>query len=394
MNKNLFIGLFGFGCVGQGLFAALNLSDDEYLKINKVCVQDKNKERSIPKSMLTFNKSYILQNKKINTIVELIVDTKAALEIATFSLKNGKNTVSANKKMIAENLFHLYNLQKKFGSSILYEGAVAGCIPIIRTIEEYYKNEKILSIRGVLNGSSNYILSKMELDNLLYSDALEKAQEYGFAESDPTLDVKGFDSKYKTCILAAHSYGIILDPVEVFNLGIQNISVGDIEFAYHMDLRIKLISTLYENTDGICAYVLPCFVSKNNPLSSLNSEFNGIEICGEFSGFQYFIGKGAGSYPTGAAVLSDVTALSINYKYSYQKMRQREKYESVKKKPFNNILLSVYIRFSDEKDILELKLVKILKKSYNYILCEINLENLVKAKKDLLEKLFICAFQN
>ncbi len=323
VNPTLNIGLFGFGCVGQGLYDVLNHSQGLKASIGKICVKDKTKRRSIDMDYFTFNKHEVLQSKEHNLVVELTSDAEAAREIIGSSLVKGLSVVTAGKKVLAENFELLYRLQQQTGASLLYEAACAGSIPIIRTLEEYYDNELLSSVKGILNGSSNYILSKMEFDNLSYSNALKQAQVVGFAEADPALDVDGTDAKYKLCLLAAHAFGIIVKPEYIFNCGIQNITPFDINYAAQNNCRIKLIAGIEKSGALYKAYVLPRFVSKASPLSNINYEFNGIEVEGVYSDKQFFVGKGASSHPTGSAVLSDISAITYNYKYGYKKLKKR-----------------------------------------------------------------------
>src|SRR5580693_2306399 len=229
MSKKLTIGLFGFGVVGQGLHDIIRTKNLN-IEIVKICITDGSKERSLPSHLFTTDRDELLNNPEINTIVELINETEAAFEIVSRALSSGKNVVSASKKMIALHLDELIELQQKHGTSLLYEGAVCGSIPIIRNLEEYYDNELLHSISGIFNGSSNYILSKGFLENMNYDTALKQAQDLGFAETDPTSDVGGFDAKYKLVIAAAHAYGVVVKPEEVFNLGIQSLSAYDIQY--------------------------------------------------------------------------------------------------------------------------------------------------------------------
>jgi homoserine dehydrogenase len=184
MSKKLNIGLFGFGVVGQGLYDIIRTKNLN-LEIKKIAIKDASKKRSLPEHYFTTDKNELLNNPEINTIIELINDTEAAYEIVSTALKTGKNVVSASKKMIAKYLDELIALQTEHGTSLLYEGAVCGSIPIIRNLEEYYDNELLHSISGIFNGSSNYILSKGFLEGLDYDAALKQAQDLGFAETDP-----------------------------------------------------------------------------------------------------------------------------------------------------------------------------------------------------------------
>ncbi|RYE53192.1 MAG: homoserine dehydrogenase, partial [Sphingobacteriales bacterium] len=242
MTKKLKIGLFGFGVVGQGLYDIIR-GQDLNLELTKIAIKDPSKKRTLPAELFTTDHDEILDNPEINTIVELIDDADAAFRVAKKALSNGKNVVSANKKMIASHLAELVALQNQFGTSLLYEGAVCGSIPIIRNLEEYYDNELLHAVSGIFNGSSNYILSKLYNEGTDYATALSKAQELGFAETDPTLDVGGFDAKFKLTIATAHAYGLFLQPEKIFNIGIQNISENDIRFAKEKGYKIKLVPT-------------------------------------------------------------------------------------------------------------------------------------------------------
>src|SRR5476649_213454 len=238
MSKKLNIGLFGFGVVGQGLYDIIKTKHLN-LEIVRIAIKDAEKQRSLPAELFTTNKDELLNNPEINTIVELINDTEAAFEIVSRALSSGKNVVSSSKKMVALHLKELIALQHKYGTSLLYEGAVCGSIPIIRNLEEYYDNELLHSISGIFNGSSNYILSKVCNEGLDYDTALKQAQDLGFAETDPTLDVGGFDAKYKLVIAAAHAYGVVVDPEEILTVGIQNLSPYDLQYAREKKLKIK-----------------------------------------------------------------------------------------------------------------------------------------------------------
>ncbi|MBL7932739.1 MAG: homoserine dehydrogenase, partial [Bacteroidia bacterium] len=229
-RKKLNIGLFGFGCVGYGLYQVLEKTPALNVQIKRICVKDQNKQRPISESHFTFHKNEILDDEDINVVVELIDDSEAAFEIVSSALKKGKSVVTANKKLVAEHFDELLELQKKHGAALLYEAACCASIPIIRNLEEYYDNDLLESIEGIVNGSTNYILSKTEEEKISYQEALKQAQEKGYAESNPILDTGGFDAKFKLLILIAHAFGKVLKPSEIFNLGID--SLGEIELNY------------------------------------------------------------------------------------------------------------------------------------------------------------------
>ena len=187
-RQKLRIGLFGFGVVGQGLYDVLKSATGLDAQIVKICVRS-HKQRSLPEEIFCYDADSILNNNEINTVVELIDDAEASYHIVKRALQNGKNVVSANKKMIAENIAELIELQKANNVSLLYEASACGSIPVIRNLEEYYDNDLLLSVTGILNGSSNYILSKIFDYNKGYDEALKEAQDLGFAESNPAFDV-------------------------------------------------------------------------------------------------------------------------------------------------------------------------------------------------------------
>lgn len=218
-REKLRIGMFGYGCVGQGLHDVLNSSKGFKADIVRICVKDRKKKRRIPMEYFTYDRDDILNDPSINLVVELIDDADAAFEIVTTAMKKGKNVVSANKVMIAKHMRELVDLQEKYHVSFLYEASAGASIPIIRNLEEYYDNELLYSLRGILNGTTNYVLTLMHNQGIDYDVALNEAREKGFAESDPTLDVDGWDAKYKLCIITGHAYGCSWIPGRCFITG-------------------------------------------------------------------------------------------------------------------------------------------------------------------------------
>ena len=346
MKKNLKLGIFGFGCVGQGLYHVLHETHGIKAEIKKICVKNKHKARPIAEHFFTYNKEEILNDPEIDIVVELIDDARAAFEIVKSALQHGKAVVTANKKMLAEHLQEIYSLQKQYGKPVLYEGAVCGSIPILRNLEEYYDNDLISSIEGIFNGSTNFILTKVFEERKTYADALKKAQELGFAESDPSLDVKGFDPKYKLVIAIAHTFGLFVQPEEVINIGIDKISDLDLKFARENNYTVKLIARAFKSNGKVYGFVAPQFLENSNPLASVRNEFNAVQVRGAFAETQLFIGKGAGSYPTGSAVLSDISALSYDYAYEYKKHHQDSDLSFS-----NDLTIEAYISFDEQSKV-------------------------------------------
>ena len=373
--------MFGFGCVGQGLYDVLNNSKGFRAEIKRIVVKDKNKKRSLPEALFSFEKNDVLNDSEINLVVELIDNADDAYEIVKSALLKGKNVVSANKKMIAHHFEELVKLQKETGSSLLYEASACGSIPIIRTLEEYYDNELVNSVSGIFNGSSNYILSKIQNENLDYATALKQAQDLGFAESNPKLDVGGYDAKFKLIIVSAHAYGVFAKPDEVLNLGIEFLRTEDVDFALKNKKRIKLINRVLKlDNNKVAMYTIPTLIEKENPLYYVDNETNAVTVEAAFSDKQLFIGKGAGGHPTGSAVLSDVSANSYDYRYEYKRTFQKDRYV------FSNELeLEVYVNSHDERIMDELEFSSITGHEGNAVKGWISLEELIR-KKNIIEQ--------
>lgn len=390
MAKKLKIGLFGFGCVGQGLYYVLNNSTGFKADIVKIALKDRSKERSVSKDLITFDKWEILNNPEIDVIVELIDDAEEAFNIVSEALKKGKHVVTANKKLLANHLEELYKLQQENNVSLLYEASAGGSIPIIRTLEEYFDNEELEKVSGIFNGTTNYILTKTINDKLSYATALKQAQEKGFAETDPTSDVEGFDPKYKAVIIALHAFGLIIKPEQILNLGITTLHDNDIKYASEKGYKIKLTPVIQRlENDKVGVLVAPRFVKEANQLFNVDNEFNGVIVEGKFSGEQFLQGKGAGSYPTGAAVLSDISALSHGYKYEYKKHVQKHASDFT-----NDVLINVYFRYNSIIDLDKIEFIEISEKynggEYNYIVGKVNLQTLLNNRDYILKNnLFI-----
>lgn len=384
MSEKIKIGLFGFGVVGQGLHDVI-LGQDLNLEIIKIAIKNPEKKRSLDPSLFTTNHQEIFENPEINTIVELIDDAEVAFEIAKRALSSGKHVVSANKKMIANHLAELVELQLQHGTSLLYEGSVCGSIPIIRNLEEYYDNELLHGISGIFNGSSNYILSKVFNEKLNYHVALKQAQDLGFAETNPILDVGGYDAKFKLTIVAAHAYGLFLNPEDILNVGIQHISDHDIRYAKEKGYKIKLVPTAKKvGSSELITYVLPKFVKGDDFLYNVENEYNGVTVQAAFADKQFFFGKGAGGHPTGSAVLSDITALRYGYRYEYKKYHRHSGVRHSKQ-----VDIEVYIRYEEESTLEKLQVCQIVERfsrnDYKYVIGLVSLNSLLE-NKDLLEQ--------
>jgi homoserine dehydrogenase len=392
MSNKLKIGVFGYGVVGSGLAHVLKNSKGLDASIVKVCVRDGEKERDLDSEVLTTNPDDILNDPDINVVAELIDDANAAYQIVKTALKNGKHVVSANKKMLAYHIEELIQLQWQHKVSFVYEASACGSIPIIRNLEEYYDNDLLQSVSGILNGSSNYILTKIFNEGLDYNVALRQAQDLGFAESDPTSDVDGFDTLYKLIILTVHGFGLFVHPDQVFNFGISNLSPKDIELASQKGYKIRLLGKVTKvNGNHVNLLVAPKFVKPEEHAYTVESHYNGVLIQGNFYDNQFMYGKGAGAHPTGSAVLSDITALAYDYKYEYKKLKYYGGLEYT-----NDMEVEVYLRYTNKDDLALFEFKDISEsltgKDFNYVIGTLNLSDLIKIRKQIKGKDIFLAY--
>ena len=342
-HKELTIGLFGFGVVGEGLYKILQQTPSLNARIKKICIRHPDKKRNAPAEFFTTSRHELLNDPEINVIVEVIDDSEAAFDIVSTALRNKKAVVSASKKMIAEHLQEILTLQQETGESFLCEAAACASIPVIRNLEEYYDNDLLYSIKAIVNGSTNFILTKMFDEKLDFKQALMLAQQLGFAESNPALDVEGYDAVNKWTLLLMHAYGIVEYPTNLVFNGIQNIQFADAAVAREKNVHIKLVAQAKKLQNGkVAAFVLPQFIKQDDHLAFVKNEYNGVVIESGFADKQFFYGKGAGSFPTASAVLSDISALRYQYKYEYKKLYHHKSQELT-----NDFYVRAYVSFDD-----------------------------------------------
>ena len=380
------IGLFGFGVVGEGLCQVLEKVGTSNAEIKKICVRDIHKARSLPASCFTDQPEDIFSDPEINLIVELIDDAEASYRIVKQALGQHIAVVTGNKKMLAYHLEELIALQKETGTALLYDASACGSIPVIRNLEEYYDNELLISVKGILNGSSNFILSKIFNENMQYEEALKKAQELGFAESNPQFDVDGFDSLFKLVIIAVHAVGTYVHPERLLNYGITNLNAHDIQLAREKGVRIKLVAQVEKLPENkFTMYVLPQFITKDKYIYSVEDEFNGVVIKGECYGKQFMFGRGAGGHPTGASVLSDITARLHNYKYEYKKRQNTELPTYT-----DDCFIRLYLRYDDDNDLFLFRFQDITErywsKDFKFVIGHIRLAEVVAIKETIRDK--------
>lgn len=327
MDSEIKIGLFGLGVVGQGFYEVIGRAKSAHAEIKRICVRDKSKPRKIavPEDLLTDRAEDIFDDPEINLIVEVVDDADASYRIVTTALRRGIPVVSGSKAMIAAHMPELIELQRKHDTALLYDASSCGSIPVIRNLEEYYDNDLLLEVKGILNGSSNYILSRVFDHGEDYDAALRKAQKLGFAESDPTFDISGRDALFKLIIITVHALGVYVNPDSVFTYGISGIHDADIRYAREKRVKIKLVAQVVKVADDrFTMFVMPEFVDRSKYIYSVDNEYNGVVIRGECYDRQFMFGKGAGGFPTASSILSDVMARLHGYRYEYKKMNYFE----------------------------------------------------------------------
>ena len=386
-KENIKIGLFGFGTVGQGVYRVLSRTKNAHAEIRRICVRNIAKPRDVatPEGMITDRADDIFNDPEINLIVELVDDARASYKIVTTALRRGIPVVSGSKAMIARHLPELIKLQREHDTALLYDASSCGSIPVIRNLEEYYDNDLLLEVKGILNGSSNYILSRVFDHGESYDAALRRAQELGFAESDPSFDIEGYDALFKLIILTLHALGSFVPAEDVFTFGISHIHDSDIRYAREKGTKIKLVAQVAKvGADTFTMFVMPELVTKSKYIYSVDDEYNGVVIRGECYDRQFMFGKGAGGLPTASSILSDIMARLHDYRYEYKKMSYLDRPHYT-----TDIDLRVYIRFK-ETDVREhLAITKIhelhLADESNYLIADIPLRELI-AHRSLFDR--------
>lgn len=319
--KKVKIALLGLGNVGRGVWTILHENKEEIMKrsgyeveVAKVLVRDLSKKRGVevPDEILTTNYEDIINDDSIKIVVELMGGIEPAKTYMLQAMEKHKHIVTANKMLLATGGDEVFTKADEIGVMFQYEASVAGGIPIINGINESLTANKINKLYGIVNGTTNYILSKMELDNLDFEEALIEAQEKGYAEADPTSDIEGFDAQYKLAILSSLAFGTKINVEDVHREGITKIKPIDIKYASEFGMTIKLLAIGKENDGELELRVHPTMIPETHPLANVYDAFNAVFINGNAVGDLMFYGKGAGDLPTGSAVVSDIISILRN----------------------------------------------------------------------------------
>ena len=316
------VGLLGCGHVGSALVRLITDNGDAIegrtgvrLQVEKVAVRNLSRERDValPASAFTNDARAVVTDPDVDVVVEVIGGIEPARELIVEALQGGKPVITANKELIANHGKELFETAEIAGLDLLFEAAVAGGIPLMRPLRESLAGDPIHRVMGIVNGTTNYILTKMSEDGASFSDALAEAQTLGFAERDPTADVEGFDAAAKAAIIATIAFGARVVAGDVYREGISGVTVDDIAFAHRLGYEVKLLAIAERGDDDrVAVRVHPAMLPKEHPLASVRESFNAVFVEGESVGQLMFYGRGAGGPPTGSAVLGDLIDAAVN----------------------------------------------------------------------------------
>jgi homoserine dehydrogenase len=351
--KAMKIGLLGFGTVGTGVVRIIEAHQDDLqskvgnaIEIEKILVKNKSKQRAVKvdDSKLTDDPWEIVNHPEIDLIVEVMGGIEPTKSYIMAALEHGKHVVTANKDLMALHGSEILAKAADKGCDVFYEASVAGGIPIIRSLIEGFSSDRITKIMGIVNGTTNYILSKMSLEGADYAEVLKEAQQLGYAEADPTSDVEGLDAARKMTILATLGFhaAVALDDVSV--KGISKVSSADIAYGKKLGYEVKLLGIAERQEDLISISVEPTMVKKSHPIASVNGVFNAVYVYGEAVGETMFYGPGAGELPTATSVVSDIVAVAINVKLGVTGQRAVAPYKEKKLKSAQQITSKYFLR--------------------------------------------------
>lgn len=358
--KTIHIGLLGCGTVGTGVVRMLIQNRElirsrvgAILKLKRIADIDIDRDRGIAfeKGLMTTDAISVVSDPEIDIIIETIGGTGIAKELILKAISNGKQVVTANKALLAEDGNSLFRIAAEKGVELAFESSVGGCMPVIKTLRESLVGNQIQAMSGILNGTCNYILSKITDEGGTFEAALANAQHSGFAEADPTLDIEGFDTAHKLAILTSLAYGAELCLNDIYVEGISKITPLDIDFAAQFGYKIKLLAISKNRGDSVEARVHPTMIPFDNILSSVNGSLNALTITGDAAGDILLYGKGAGMMPTASAVVSDLVDIARNLLagavgrvplLSYQ----RNYIHRIPVMPVDEIVTQYYLRFA------------------------------------------------
>jgi len=397
------VGLLGAGTVGsQTARLIVEQKDELSARIGRpveltgvACLDPKETEKFpwIDQSIVTTDTLSVATNSDI--VIELIGGTTVARKFVLAAIESGASVVTANKALLAKYGPEIYSAAEAKGVDIYFEAAVGGAIPFLRPLRESLVGDKVTSMLGIVNGTTNYILDEMTTKGLQFDDVLKDAQAKGYAEADPTGDIEGYDSLFKLVIITVHALGTYVAPEKIFTYGISTIHDSDIRYAREKNVKIKLVAQVVKVSDEhFTMFVMPEFVTPSKYIYSVDDEYNGVVIRGECYDRQFMFGKGAGSLPTASSILSDIMARQHDYRYEYKKQHYLDRPEYT-----TDVELKVYVRYT-ETDVLKILHFDRITEQYrgedgNYVIGYIRLSELL-AKREVLrgKDVFMADFQS
>ncbi|MBN1857512.1 MAG: homoserine dehydrogenase [Dehalococcoidia bacterium] len=353
--REIRVGLLGAGVVGSEVAHVLLERSDKLseqvgatVALQRIVVKDASKKRPsfIPTELLSTNPDDVVSNPDVDIVVELIGGEHPPLELMTKAISNGKHVVTANKEVMAKSGYRLLSLAAQRGVDLRYEASVGAGIPILSPLQQDLAANEIASIRAIVNGTTNYILSKMAREDMDYQTALRQAQELGYAESDPTNDIEGIDAAYKLSILASLAFHTPVKPSDIFTQGISTLHPKDFTYARELGYAVKLLAIAKRHDDGIEARVHPAMVSLNSQLANVDGVFNAIQIEGDLVGPLVFFGRGAGALPTTSTVVADVLTIARNIAAGSLIRPRIELNRRIDVKPMSKVETSYYLRIA------------------------------------------------
>jgi homoserine dehydrogenase len=353
MARSVKVGVIGFGTVGGGVVDILQQNRELIKNRTGVNIELKSVvsksfsnvgvEILYAKKLSDYND--VINDEEIDIVVELVGGIDVPFDIISKAISKKKSVVTANKALLAERGHILFRMAEENGVTIGFEASVAGGIPIIRSIADAMVGDKVSEILGILNGTTNFILTKMFEENIEFEEALKEAQRLGFAEADPSLDIDGIDTAHKITILSQLAFNTFVDFNSVHIEGIRNISLIDIKYAYEMGFVLKLLGIAKLDDDGkVEIRVHPALISKDNQLASVKNEYNGVLVKSKNLGITMYYGKGAGRYPTAVSVVSDIVEIAKNFD-NPRRVNKISHFTEREVKPMGDILSKYYLRF-------------------------------------------------
>jgi len=321
MKKAIHVGLLGLGTVGCGVYRMIHEHQEELfhriglpIQVEKILIRDIHKDRKIimPDDLLTTDPEDIVNNPNIDVVIEVMGGMEETKELILRALRRHKHVITANKDLLALYSGELLSVASEYGCDLFYEASVGGGIPVLRSVVDGLSSDRIFKMMGIVNGTTNFILTKMTREKISFEQALADAQALGFAEADPTSDIEGLDAARKMVILSTLGFSMKVSLEDLFIKGISTITPEDIDYADRFGYVIKLIGIARRDHGRVEISVEPAFISKDHPLASVNNEFNAIYIYGEGIGETMLYGPGAGQLPTATAVVSDLVAVAKN----------------------------------------------------------------------------------